>query len=149
MSTLVPCPCGHVHRQEHLPDEGYQVGANEDIETNPNHLLCCEENVGCVEGEHPLQLCTPLLAVGGAVWCEGEGEGGRGREGREGDTGESKCRMGCEKCVEGGAGGDERESWSEYLVCTMAEGFRSTSSSNPTAKMSDGCSVAFNDGRRQ
>ena len=71
-------------RREHLPDEGYQVGANEDIETNPNHLLCCEENVGCVEGEHPLQLCTPLLAVGGAGWCEGEGEGGKGGRGIQG-----------------------------------------------------------------
>lgn len=90
-----------------------------------------------------------LVELYGVRGREREAGGGRGREGREGDTGESKCRMGCEKCVEGGAGGNERESWSEYLVCTMAEGFRSTSSSNPTAKMSDGCSVAFNDGRRQ
>lgn len=67
--------------REHLPDEGDQVGTNEDVEADPNHLLRCEEDVGGVEGEDPLQLCTPLLAVGGAVWGKGEGEL-RGRVGK-------------------------------------------------------------------
>ena len=51
----------------HLPDEGHQVGPDEDVQAYPDHLLCGEEDVGCVQGQHPLQLGTPLPAVGGAV----------------------------------------------------------------------------------